>query len=189
MEEWIKKFQENADINTRNQSASLKKLETQIQQLTKEIQSRTINEAPSSSTGQCKVAQNEEERTTEVLQCQLPHKELNPGNFTLPCTIGNFNFYGMADLGASVNAMPRNIFKYLRLANLGNTNMLVEMADRIKKAPLEALDPDKNPMEISFDDYKWVFDLEVEQLVDEYELGFGKKGHILEMIWENYKKI
>ncbi|GKD13898.1 hypothetical protein Tco_1198305 [Tanacetum coccineum] len=53
----------------------------------------------------------------------------------------------------------------------------------------EALDPDKNPRERSFDDYKWVFDLEIEQLADEYELGIGKKGHILEMIWENCKNI
>ncbi|GKE66771.1 hypothetical protein Tco_1520932, partial [Tanacetum coccineum] len=64
------------------------------------------------------------------------NKELNPGNITLPCIIGNFNFYGMADLDASVNLMPRNIFEYLRLANLRNTNMLAEMADMTKKATL-----------------------------------------------------
>ncbi|GJZ26662.1 hypothetical protein Tco_0570915 [Tanacetum coccineum] len=40
MEVWIKKLQENAEINTRNQSASLKNLETQIKQLTKELHSR-----------------------------------------------------------------------------------------------------------------------------------------------------
>ncbi|GKB84272.1 hypothetical protein Tco_0956544 [Tanacetum coccineum] len=44
MEVWIKKLQENAKINTRNQSASLKNLETQIEQLTKEIRSdKTLN--------------------------------------------------------------------------------------------------------------------------------------------------
>ncbi|GKD14126.1 mutator type transposase, partial [Tanacetum coccineum] len=239
-------------------------------------------------------AQNEEERMTKVLQCQLPPKELNPRNFTLPCTIGNLNFYGMVDLGASVNVMPRNIFEYLRLANLRNTNMLVEMADMTKKAPsginndrvsydMEKKDhnfttptenifmikydldnrpqsptcsdnqsrnlpdrsPDdslhnqdsknkkikldqhsprahfckpikqtvnkktkmwptcdpikrmcdggmksigsgivKNPLSRSFYDYKWVFDLEIDQLADEYELGIGKKGHMLDKIWE-----
>ncbi|GJU57287.1 RNA-directed DNA polymerase, eukaryota, reverse transcriptase zinc-binding domain protein [Tanacetum coccineum] len=103
---------------------------------------------------------------TKVLQCQLPPKELNSGNFTLPCTIGNFNFYGMADLGASVNVMPRNIFEYLRLANLRNTNMLVEMADMTKKAPSE-----------------------IDQLVDEYDLGIGKKGHMLGKIWEYCKDV
>ncbi|GJV72305.1 hypothetical protein Tco_1492300 [Tanacetum coccineum] len=52
----------------------------------------------------------------------------------------------------------------------------------------EALNLDKDPMERSFDDYKWVFDLEIEQLADEYELGIGKKGHILEMIGKIVRK-
>ncbi|GJV83527.1 hypothetical protein Tco_1523425 [Tanacetum coccineum] len=34
-----------------------------------------------------------------------------------------------------------------------------------------------------------VFDLEIEQLANEYELGIGKKGQILDMIWENRKNI
>ncbi|GJV39592.1 hypothetical protein Tco_1418032 [Tanacetum coccineum] len=36
----------------------------------------------------------------------------------------------------------------------------------------------------SFDDYKWEFNLEIDKLADEYELGIGKKGHILDNIWE-----
>ncbi|GJS01315.1 putative ribonuclease H-like domain-containing protein [Tanacetum coccineum] len=43
--------------------------------------------------------------------------------------------------------------------------------------------------ERSFDDYKWMFDLEIDQLADEYELGIGKKGHMLEDIWENCRKV
>nr|GEX33723.1 hypothetical protein [Tanacetum cinerariifolium] len=46
MEEWVKKLQENTKINTRNQSASLKNPETQIEQLTKEIQAKTASEVP-----------------------------------------------------------------------------------------------------------------------------------------------
>ncbi|GKD76073.1 reverse transcriptase domain-containing protein [Tanacetum coccineum] len=151
MEVWIKKLQENAEINTRNQSASLKNLETQIEQLTKEIHSdKTLN----SSSEQIKTVTADQETsglnklhgvsfisgpesdTPEVLQHQLPPKELNPGSFTLPCTIGKFNFYAMADLGASINVMPRSIFEHLHLTNLKKTNMLCEMADMSKKAPL-----------------------------------------------------
>ncbi|GKD30523.1 hypothetical protein Tco_1241301 [Tanacetum coccineum] len=178
------------EINTRNQSASFKNLETQIEQLTKELQSRTTNRAPSSSTKQCKVVnadhetpyrpissrklnnlhevfdvqmdKNKEERTTKVLQCQLPPKELNPRNFTLPCTI------------------------VLKTTNLRNTNMLVEMDDMTKKAPLGIV---KNLLSRSFIDYKWVFDLEIDQLADEYELEIGKKGHILDKIWEHCKDV
>ncbi|GJW61714.1 hypothetical protein Tco_0111049 [Tanacetum coccineum] len=76
-----------------------------------------------------------ENDTPEVLQHQLPPKELNPGTFTLPCTIDNT---------AIVN----------------------------------------NPTHRRFDDYKWEFNLEIDKLVDEYELGIGKKGHILDNIWE-----
>nr|GEW64576.1 hypothetical protein [Tanacetum cinerariifolium] len=42
-----------------------------------------------------------ENDTPKVLQHQLPPKELNPGSFTLPCMIGNFNFYAIADLDMS----------------------------------------------------------------------------------------
>ncbi|GJU23269.1 hypothetical protein Tco_1156611 [Tanacetum coccineum] len=54
MEEWVKKLQENAEINTRNQAASLKNLETQIEQLTKELHTKAANEINSSSLDQCK---------------------------------------------------------------------------------------------------------------------------------------
>ncbi|GJU45373.1 hypothetical protein Tco_1202639 [Tanacetum coccineum] len=220
-EEWIKKLQENAKINNRNQSASLKNLKTQIKQLPKELHSRTTNGAPSSSIGQCKVvnanhktphryisssklnnfhgvsdfqgAQNEEKRTTKVLQCQFPPKELNLGNFTLSCTIGNFKFYGMADLGASVNVMPRNIFEYLRLANLRNTNMLIEMANIMKKAPLG--------IGLSFPDYllakygkyqtnSLVWDDRFAEWCNmNMNLGKEKKGHMLDKIWEYCKDV
>ncbi|GJW98645.1 zinc knuckle CX2CX4HX4C containing protein [Tanacetum coccineum] len=210
--------------------------------------------------------------TTEVLQHQLPCKELNPGNFTLPCMIGKFNFYAITDLGASINVMPRSIFEHLHLTNLRKTNMLCGMADMSKKAPLVIVvnvlvkigkflflsdfvifdsTPSKttilgrpflatihaeldvlagkislginedrisfdsmrnnhkytnpserifivrpqspaqnnsacenNPTHRSFDDYKWEFNLEIDKLADEYELGIGKKGHILDHIWE-----
>ncbi|GJY04023.1 reverse transcriptase domain-containing protein [Tanacetum coccineum] len=142
---------ENAEINTRNQSASLKNLETHIEQLTKEIRSdKTLNSfseqiktvsADQETSGLNKLIgvsfiSGPESDTLEVLQHQLPPKELNPGSFTLPCTIGKFNFYAMADLGASINVMPRSIFKHLHLTNLKKINMLCEMADMSKKAPL-----------------------------------------------------
>ncbi|GKB24441.1 reverse transcriptase domain-containing protein [Tanacetum coccineum] len=268
MEVWIKKLQKNAEINTRNQSASIKNLETQIKQLTKEIHS---NKTPNSSSGQIKISTTNQEMfvlnklqgvsfisetesdTPDALQHQLPPKELNPGSFTLLCTIGKFNFYAMADLGASINVMPRSIFEHLHLTNLKKTNMLCEMADMSKKAPLgivenvlvkidkflfpsdfviivntpsettilgrpflatihaeidvghtDISEPVKkallklwlidcfqddstivnNPTHRSFDDYKWEFNLEIDKLADEYELRIGKKGHILDNIWE-----
>ncbi|GKA10765.1 zinc knuckle CX2CX4HX4C containing protein [Tanacetum coccineum] len=78
------------------------------------------------------LSDSQEENTND----QLPTKESNPGHFMLPCAISNFNFYAMADLGSSVNILPRNIFKYLELTNLSEIEMLVEMEHMRKKAPL-----------------------------------------------------
>ncbi|GJT54042.1 putative reverse transcriptase domain-containing protein [Tanacetum coccineum] len=145
--EEIKKLQENAKINTRNQIASLKNLEAQIEQLTKEIRSnKALKQVKTITVDQETFGLNKlhgvsfisdpESKTAEVLQHQLPRKELNPGNFTLPYTIDKFNFYDMADLGSSINVMPRSIFEHLKLTNLRKTNMLCEMADMSKKGPL-----------------------------------------------------
>ncbi|GJY93061.1 putative nucleotidyltransferase, ribonuclease H, partial [Tanacetum coccineum] len=89
---------------------------------------------------------------------------------------------------------PRDYtFKDWMLIKVG----LTVVNDSVKKALLKSwiidccegeLVPDKNPRERIFVDYKWVFDLEIDQLADEYELGIGKKGHILEELWENCKK-
>ncbi|GJY25229.1 hypothetical protein Tco_0399955 [Tanacetum coccineum] len=76
----------------------------------------------------------------KILPCQLPLKELNPRNFTLPCTIGSLNFYAMADLGVSVNVIPKSIFEHLKLAQLKKTDMLVEMADMLKKSPIRIVE-------------------------------------------------
>ncbi|GJQ99464.1 hypothetical protein Tco_0522449 [Tanacetum coccineum] len=53
----------------------------------------------------------------------------------------------------------------------------------------EASDPDKNPLKRCFDEYKWVFHSEIEELADEYEIKNGEKGQILEDIWKNVKEL
>nr|GEU36008.1 hypothetical protein [Tanacetum cinerariifolium] len=71
-----------------------------------------------------------------ALTYQLPPKELKPGSFTLPSTIGNCNLNAMEDLGASVNVIPKSIFKHLKLTDLKEIDLLVEMADMTRKTPL-----------------------------------------------------
>ncbi|GJT88001.1 reverse transcriptase domain-containing protein [Tanacetum coccineum] len=78
--------------------------------------------------------------SSKVLPCQLPPKEINFGNFTLPCTIGSLNFYAMADLGASVNVIPKSMFEHLKLDRLKETGMLVEMADMTKRSPIRIVE-------------------------------------------------
>ncbi|GJU08133.1 putative reverse transcriptase domain-containing protein [Tanacetum coccineum] len=72
----------------------------------------------------------------------------------------------------------------------------IDVSETVKKTLLKSWLIDcsreelvKDPQSRSFDDYKWMFNLEIDQLADEYELGIGKKGHILDDIWENCKKV
>ncbi|GKA94922.1 hypothetical protein Tco_0816960 [Tanacetum coccineum] len=52
----------------------------------------------------------------------------------------------------------------------------------------EALDPDRDPLERSFDEYKWVFHAEIGQLADEYKIKIEEKGRVLEEIWAECKR-
>ncbi|GJS42875.1 hypothetical protein Tco_0567918 [Tanacetum coccineum] len=217
MEVWIKKLQENAEINIRNQNASLKNLETQIEQLTKELRSRkekseqakvviVEHEGPSSPKKLKNLhrifflSDSQEENTND----ELPTKESNPGHFTLPCTIGNFNFYAMADLGASVNVKdsvwserysewcnenshdekprPRD-YTFKEWVKLEKGHLDISKSVRKDLFRLwvidkftEALNPDKDPLERCLDKYNLVFHKEIEQLADEYEIKIGEKG-------------
>ncbi|GKC26976.1 hypothetical protein Tco_1034270, partial [Tanacetum coccineum] len=56
---------------------------------------------------------------TSNLPYQPSLEELNPGSFLLPFTIDNYNSYVMANINASNNVMPKSIYEYLELANLG----------------------------------------------------------------------
>ncbi|GJU21701.1 hypothetical protein Tco_1155043 [Tanacetum coccineum] len=75
---------------------------------------------------------------------------------------------------------PRDYtFREWMIVTVGHTNVNKSVNKALLKSWVvdcfeEALDPDKDPRERSFNDYKWVFDLESEQLADESELGIGK---------------
>ena len=64
--------------------------------------------------------QDECKAQEEALPCQLPIKEPNPGDFLLPCTIGNFKILAADDLGASINLMSFSLFKELNLTDMKN---------------------------------------------------------------------
>ncbi|GJW09403.1 phospholipase-like protein [Tanacetum coccineum] len=92
----------------------------------------------------------------------------------------------------NLNPRPNDYpFEDWLLTKVGHTNV----SEPVKKTLLKTWlincfqDLIKDPRERSFDDYKWMFDLEVDQLAAEYELGIGKKGYMLDDIWENCKKV
>ena len=54
------------------------------------------------------------EECSAILQRKLPQKLKDPGNFTIPCKIGNSIFErALCDLGASINLVPLSVFKRL----------------------------------------------------------------------------
>ncbi|GKG59480.1 hypothetical protein Tco_0605131, partial [Tanacetum coccineum] len=47
----------------------------------------------------------------------------------------------------------------------------------------------KDPYSRDLEEYKLVFDNKIKQLANEYELGIGNKGYILDDIWEKCKQV
>nr|XP_016478394.1 PREDICTED: uncharacterized protein LOC107799764 [Nicotiana tabacum] len=65
----------------------------------------------------------------------------DPGAFTIPCTIGSADFAkALCDLGESINLMPYSLFKTFGIGKPRPTSMMLQMADRKMKRPLDIID-------------------------------------------------
>ena len=65
-----------------------------------------------------------------VIQKSLPAKMKDPGSFTIPCTIGKYEFKKvLCDSGASINLMPLSVVQRLSLGELTPTGITPQMAD------------------------------------------------------------
>ncbi|XP_057747048.1 uncharacterized protein LOC130966278 [Arachis stenosperma] len=71
-----------------------------------------------------------------IIQRGLPPKLKDPGNFLIPCTIGNMAIdKSLCDLGASINLMPLAMMKKLMIEEIKPTRMSLQLADRSLKIP------------------------------------------------------
>ena len=68
-----------------------------------------------------------------VIQKSLPAKMKDPGSFTIPCTIGKYEFKN--DSRASINLMPLSVVQRLSLGELTPTIITPQMADRSMAQP------------------------------------------------------
>ncbi|XP_070040112.1 uncharacterized protein [Nicotiana tomentosiformis] len=76
-----------------------------------------------------------------VVTRPIAEKLLDPGSFTIPCTIGSYAFAkALCYLGASINLMPLSIYKSLGIGRARPTSMLLQLADRTLKRPSGILD-------------------------------------------------
>ena len=65
------------------------------------------------------------------IQRSLPAKMKDPGSFTIPCSIGKYEFKkALFDSGASINLMPLSVVQRLSLGELIPTAITLLMADK-----------------------------------------------------------
>ena len=89
---------------------------------------------------------------SSVIQKNFPMKMQDPGSFTIPCTIGNYEFgRALCDSRASINLMPLYVVKRLSLGELTPTTTILQMAD-IYMAQLERILED-----VSIKEWKFIF--------------------------------
>ena len=73
---------------------------------------------------------------TAIIQKNIPKKMQDPRSFTIPCSIGNFEFgKALCDSDASINLMPLLVVKMLSLGELTPTTMSLQMTDRSMTQP------------------------------------------------------
>ena len=71
-----------------------------------------------------------------VIQKNLPAKMKDPGSFTIPCTIGKYEFKkALCDSGANINLMPYSVVQRLSLGELTPTTITLQMANRSMTQP------------------------------------------------------
>ena len=65
-----------------------------------------------------------------VIQQKLQAKMKDPDSFTIPCSIGKYEFKkALCDFGASINLMPLSVVRRLSLGELTPTIITLQMAD------------------------------------------------------------
>ena len=71
-----------------------------------------------------------------IIQQKLPAKMKDPGSFTIPCSIGKYEFKkSLCDFGASINLMHLSVVQSLHLGELTPTTITLQMADRSMAQP------------------------------------------------------
>ena len=71
-----------------------------------------------------------------VIQRSLPVKMKDPDSFTIPCSIGKYEFKkALCDLEANINLMPLLVVQRLSLGELTQTTITLQMVDRSMAHP------------------------------------------------------
>ena len=75
-------------------------------------------------------------KCSAVIQQSLPAKMKDPGSFTIPYTIGKYEFkQALCDSGANINLIPLSIVQRLSSGELTPTTITLQMVDRSMAQP------------------------------------------------------
>ncbi|XP_074304157.1 uncharacterized protein LOC141638867 [Silene latifolia] len=81
------------------------------------------------------------EESCSYLTHTAPHKLEDPGNFSVPCSIGTFSIEkALCHLGDSISVMPLSLARTLKLTRFAVINMTVQMVDRSAVQPIGVLE-------------------------------------------------
>ena len=76
-----------------------------------------------------------------ITQKSLPAKMKDPDSFTIPCTIGKYEFKkALCDTGANINLMPLSVVQRLSLGELTPIAITLQMTDRSMTQPKGVLE-------------------------------------------------
>ncbi|XP_060216482.1 uncharacterized protein LOC132643965 [Lycium barbarum] len=76
------------------------------------------------------------ENWNDILQNKLPRKLGDLGSFIIPCTLGGVRFEKtLCDSGASINPIPFSIFRKLKLGEIKDISMSLQLANQSTKKP------------------------------------------------------
>ncbi|GKB64472.1 hypothetical protein Tco_0920658 [Tanacetum coccineum] len=184
----IKEIRASTNAAIRNQGASIKTLEIQIDQMSKVLQERGIRGLPGltkpnlmdhvKSISTAKADSSEirrmgcspyarEAHDVKILEAYdhtFPQKEKDPRSFTLPYFIYNVCFdKAFVDLGATVSVMPFSTSTNLGLGILSHTRLTIELADRTIKQPRGIAENVLSTTHSKIDVYQRKFTLRVEE--------------------------
>ena len=71
-----------------------------------------------------------------IIQRSLPAKMNDPGSFTIPYSIGKYEFKkSLCDSGVSINLMPLSMVQRLSLGEVTPTTIILQMVDRSMAQP------------------------------------------------------
>ncbi|KAK8696821.1 hypothetical protein V6N13_001946 [Hibiscus sabdariffa] len=66
-----------------------------------------------------------------MMQNKVPAKKTDPMSFTIPCSIGNnYSTKSLCDPGASINLMPKSVFRKLRIGEAKPSTVMLQFVDR-----------------------------------------------------------